>query len=986
MSWPGGGRDGEFGVVTGTPGNDRHIRVEFPAGFLLFSSKTDVLRRVVFPEGARVWVLADASVGVVAGRSEAQGLLTYRITLADQTSRLVAEAGLRSEQAMREVEAAVAERERKEAEVASKAKTAKDEKDRREEARRSAEFAAHAAAEEAARGKAELKAAALGRLYEAFDSDFLGADSVYSDLGDVDIAPAEYEQLKTRYVKDWATATLSEPLDDEQAAAIAASGGDVKVVARAGSGKTRTLITRAIFLQRHCKVSPQQMLLLAFNKKAAAEMRNRLTAVLGGEIPHVMTFHALAYAVVHPEEDILFDDAGADQLGLSSEIQEVIDEHIRSEEHYQAVRDLMLAHFRDDWERIVDRGVQLAISDFMAYRRSLPRESLRGDYVKSFGEREIANTLFENDVQYHYERNHRWNGINYRPDFTIARPGGGVIVEYFGLEGDPDYDEMSEAKRRYWTERTGWTLLEYTPADLVRSGVEGFRKVLLEDLARHGVGTRPKSEEEIWQEIRHRAVDRFTGTIKNFVGRCRKLNLSPDELESLVDQHRPSVAMRSEGLFLDVARSVYAGYVRRLKEQGQEDFDGLLWRAAAEVRAGVTRFARDRGRETGDLAKLRFVMVDEFQDFSSMFAAMLEGVRSVNLDVQFFCVGDDWQAINGYAGADLRYFRDFESPFRDGLARQITTNYRSAAVVVRVGNALMHGRGEAAVPRAGAPEGDAWLCYLDSFTPTSFEQGRHEGDDLTPAILRLVRRFLDRGQDVVLLSRRNRIRGYVKYRHQSLGATEGLDRFLHHIRSFLAKEDRDRVTIYTAHRYKGLEKSAVIVLDGVAGSYPLIHPAWIYLRLFGDSLQSIEDEERRLFYVALTRARQSLAILTEKRRTSPFLSDIRGRATINTLQWESLPANASPDDSRVEVRVSGFEVRDQLKDLGFSYEPTGRLWRRTFPENGFSMADLLGQPWVSGCSQITVHDPTGAVLHTVRSPRHTPQGDPELPPELPPAE
>ena len=55
----------------------------------------------------------------------------------------------------------------------------------------------------------------------------------------------------------------------------------------------------------------------------------------------------------------------------------------------------------------------------LRFRRSLPRESLGGEYVKSYGEKVIADFLFEHDIAYKYERNHWWSGINYRPDFTI---------------------------------------------------------------------------------------------------------------------------------------------------------------------------------------------------------------------------------------------------------------------------------------------------------------------------------------------------------------------------------------------------------------------------------------------------------------------------------------------------------------------------------------------------------------------------------------
>src|SRR5699024_4477064 len=96
-----------------------------------------------------------------------------------------------------------------------------------------------------------------------------------------------------------------------------------------------------------------------------------------------------------------------------------------------------------------------------------------------------------------------------------------------------------------------------------------------------------------------------------------------------------------------------------------------------------------------------------------------------------------------------------------------------------------------------------------------------------------------------------------------------LNRFLAHLRNFLPEQDRERVTISTAHGFKGLESPAVIVLDALAGEYPLIHPSWVFLRVFGHSPEVIEAEERRLFYVAMTRASRSLALVTDANRPSP---------------------------------------------------------------------------------------------------------------------
>lgn len=750
-------------------------------------------------------------------------------------------------------------------------------------------------------------------------------------------------------------------LDLEQSAAVAATKGDIQVVARAGSGKTRTLVTRAIFLLKHCRVAPRALLLLAFNKKAAEEMKGRLAQALGEDLPHVMTFHALAHALVHPEETLVFDDASADQLGLSREVQEVIDEHVRSQEYGNLIRDLMLAHFRDDWEHIVDGRFQMTMNEFLAHRRALPRESLKGDYVKSFGEKVIANALFEYGVEYRYERNFRWNGINYRPDFTIfIGTKSGVIIEYFGLTGDTDYDEMSQAKRKFWAGKNEWKFIEFSPEDLAKNGVDAFVQLLLQKLQEAGVSYQRRPEEEIWELVKRRALDGFTAAMKTFVGRCRKGNLSPDNLESMVAGHR--ACSKSESLFLDVGVSVYRGYLQRLAAGKKEDFDGLMWRSVSIVREGRTRFARDKGREQGDVAQMKFVMIDEFQDFSVMFFELVDAIRSANPDAQFFCVGDDWQAINAFAGSDLRFFTDFSQYFRDTSQRYIRRNYRSPKLVVAVGNALMVGRGPAAEPER-SDAGRVRLCKLNEFRPSAAEEALHSGDDITPAVLRLVRRFLDRGQDVVMLSRRNGVPWYVSYNKATEGPPDALVRFQEHVCSFLPEEERECVRVSTTHRYKGLEESAVIVLDAVERSYPLIHPTWMFLRVFGDSIDRIVNEERRLFYVAVTRAKDSLALVTETLTESQYIGDIRRQVRLSSLSWAALPPIPSLDGARFEVRVfNAFDVKDQLKDL-YRWNSAGKYWHRAVLAEGFSVSALLDQPWAKHNVRVEVYSETGELLH-----------------------
>lgn len=844
----------------------------------------------------------------------------------------------------------------------------------------------------------ERHTAMLHEIRQRFNSDFLGATPYFLESCAGIVSEKEFEAEKFSFVKSWVEANT--PLkngskqfpDDEQISAIAAVHGHVQVVARAGSGKTTTLVNRALFLLKHCRIAPSEILILAFNRKAAVEVRRRLLAMIDqsaeleivSEIdrrikdakqksrvhwdeievaaintvasqlkiaqPHIMTFHALAYAIVRPEESLLYNGSEGGSQGLSRAFQQVIDDHLREPAFREKIRELMLAHFREDWDRIVEGRHDQSKEEFLRFRRSLPRESLGGEYVKSYGEKIIADFLFEHDIAYKYERNHWWSGINYRPDFTIfVTPKSGLIIEYFGLCGDHDYDEMSESKRKYWENKSGWILIEFNPFDISSDGAATFLERLKTTLLDQGIQCKRLSEDEIWNRVRDRAIDRFTTASVGFVGRCRKQSLSPPELLDIIKSYSPLSSV--EGMFLDLVYSLYAAYLNRLSSTGEEDFDGLMQRAAQAVEDGVASFQRKSGG--GDLASLRYVCIDEFQDFSDLFYRLLVSIRKVAPQVELFCVGDDWQAINGFAGSDLKFFNEFERYVGKSRRLYISTNYRSANSIVAVGNALMSGLGK---PGSASKKtvGKVLLSDLNNFEPSLIEKQRHPGDIITPAVLRVVNSALAAGIDVVMLCRRNGLPWFVNFQDQSGGSDRGLARYLDLVRSYFPNDLRERISISTAHKYKGLEKPMVIVLDLVARSYPLIHPDWAFSRVLGDSPQKITEEERRLLYVALTRAADTLVVFTEGRSKSPFLEELEREIPLAAVKWADFPPLRGLT-TRLVVKVGNqerrggaptFAIKDFLKASGYQWQSTGWSgWAKSFPSEGFRADILKSEVW-----------------------------------------
>ncbi|MBR8832887.1 MAG: hypothetical protein DSM106950_02290 [Stigonema ocellatum SAG 48.90 = DSM 106950] len=248
------------------------------------------------------------------------------------------------------------------------------------------------------------------------------------------------------------------------------------------------------------------------------------------------------------------------------------------------------------------------------------------------------------------------------------------------------------------------------------------------------------------------------------------------------------------------------------------------------------------------------------------------------------------------------------------------------------------------------------------------EKEEHRGDIFTPAVLRLLNKALKEDKEVVLLSRKNSLNSlpwYVNYaRIQKIPKNCNLDSFLKLLRFQLPEDLRQKVTISTAHKYKGLEKKVVIVLDAVPRCYPLLHPDLMFTRVFGDNIEQVVEEERRLFYVVLTRAVENLFIITETNNRSPFLEDLQKRKTISTLNWSDYPPLLE-STNYITVRVGNQDgrgsnptctIRELLKVEGYRWNTNGwNAWCCIYPIQHFSAQELFAKAmWISRADGIEV--------------------------------
>ncbi len=628
--------------------------------------------------------------------------------------------------------------------------------------------------------------------------------------------------------------TLRNPLTNEQAEAVATDEDATLVLAGAGTGKTSVIVGKVAHLVRNQDVSPDEVLVLAFNRKAADEIRGRLKGDLSAA--HVHTFHSFGRRVIAESESApSLSKLAEDDLALKRAVDTIIGELLNDPEQSKAVIDFIVFHYtpyRSAFE--FDN-----LGEYEEYVRDIELRTLSGDLVKSFEELEIANYLTEHGVEFRYEdpyeiptttRGYR----QYQPDFFL--PGHGIYIEHFALDrnGRPPsgwrgYAEGVEWKRSLHSHH-GSTLVE-THSWQRRQGV--LLETLRTRLEEAGVRFEQVPRQTLVRQLAQEQTSWLAGLLATFLNHVKSGGLSSDTLRA---RARQTGDRRRNESFLDVFEQVRVCYQKLLADQEALDFHDLINLAAEYIREGRWR------------PQYRYVLVDEFQDISAGRMALLQALQGQ--DVAFFLVGDDWQSIYRFAGSDVGLLRDCGDLLGHVEERTLSQTFRFADGILRPSTAFVKRNQEQTqrplLPASGA-EDEGVAVVADS--------------DPAGGVARALQDIgaKARGQQTVLVLGRYRQRRSELLTPQRRGSS--------------------RVDFSTVHGAKGREADYVIVLDLNDGRWgfpskveddPLLE--LVMPPVSGGAFPFAE--ERRLFYVAMTRARNGAYLVTDPVRPSTFVTEL----------------------------------------------------------------------------------------------------------------
>jgi len=663
-------------------------------------------------------------------------------------------------------------------------------------------------------------------------------------------------------------------LNEKQKNAVLSENKRVLVLAGAGSGKTKTVISKLLYLISEKNVKPSSILAITFTKNATNEMLDRLiiasddsntyeafiqnkrvTAIQKEEERRkriqeqpwisnltVRTFHSLCYSILRNNGNPVFDnkfklitDQPPDELDLDRNgisapekpkdiIHKLLILACKDKDYILKLKRYILDYYVD--KIAIDKEINSQLN-----QKQKTYTTLKGETVKSKSERDIADWLYRHNVKYFYEREINLKDFSFKPDFFI--PQADLFLEHVSDRSYP-----MDGKEKQFIEGGRNCVITYEPimnnTNLFNLAME---RIVLGKITGGITEELSLNFEEEFKSY-HDKIQEFLKMVMRLQSMVKAEDI---ETESLLEKSMGNEHERVR-LFYELTVPLIKEYKKYCTNKSFLDFDDLII---------LTIKLLKEHQEVRELYqnRFKFIMVDEFQDVNSLQIKLLDLL--VKQETQLFCVGDDWQSIYGFRGSNVDYIVNFESHYKESEVHKLDVNYRSNQTIVGASNEVIKNNKNQISKEVTA--------FKQAPTKIQIYRSKKLNEDGVEFLVDKVKELYEKGfqkEDILVLYRRTDM--FTPY-------FEGL------------KRERLFVTYKTIHASKGLEAKAVFIIGLSEGSkgFPDIWLDDAIFRVVKDvKYDMLLEEERRLFYVAITRAKDELFLITVLGNESQFVDEI----------------------------------------------------------------------------------------------------------------
>ena len=677
----------------------------------------------------------------------------------------------------------------------------------------------------------------------------------------------EFVERELELQKEFFDSVLDYPLDNQQRDSIVKLEDNCLVISSAGSGKTSTMIGKLLYLVVQRKIQPSRILTITYTHKASEELTQRL---LGTGLS-CMTFHKLAMNIVGKVE------GGMPSIAENTLFVTVFYDLLKNPDFRSAI----LNYLTDYKSLVKDEHEYTSSIEYYKDRRKYGVMALYTDKddrmisTKSEEEKKICSYLTELGIEFKYEEPYEYETLTeeyrqYRPDFTIYYTDAHgeekkIYLEHFAINaskqvprwfGNGMPDGWSAANQRYlegieWKKRThkshNTKLIYTTSADFHKKIV---RQRLESMLTNAGVPIKKQSTDELMDKIfsRNKSMENaLMQMTQSFINLVKANGKSIDDIRKIAESKH---SMRDVFVIDTIMKPLWDSYQEELKRRNEMDFTDVIVKATNYCNEGKWNQSYE------------FILIDEFQDISVDRYRFLQSLRTDLPKTKLYCVGDDWQSIYRFTGSDLSLFSEFSKYFGYTEECKIETTYRFGNPLIDESSKFVQHnplqKKKHVHPRAVNPP-DTQISYM----PYKSNQ------DLQVLMEKMIAR-VPSDKTAYIISR-------YSYDVRVLASPRIRMDYDQNSDNVTLQIAGRKVKFMTIHGSKGLEADYVFVLNCNSGFYgfpSLVSDDPVLDYVLSDQEHYEYAEERRVFYVGITRAKVHTVVLYNENTPSPFVTEM----------------------------------------------------------------------------------------------------------------
>ena len=725
-------------------------------------------------------------------------------------------------------------------------------------------------------------------------------------------------------------------LDEDQRKVVLTDEDYCLVIAGAGAGKTTTVAAKVKYLVEKQNIKPEEILVVSFTNKAVEELKEKIQKQLHIDCP-ITTFHASGNAILHKQNDEKLNIVQSDKLYFI--LEDYFNESVLTNE--KLVDDLVtfFASYCDaPADEIVDKAIlfnKIASSSFTTLKSDLGEYekkiipsgdkkyvTIQNEQLRSNEEVQIANFLYLNNIEYEYEPKYKFNIAGtvkpYTPDFIIRQGDNEAYIEHFGVTQDGYSNrytkEELEKYQKAMHDKVALHKQHGTTLICTCSKYNDGRELtdhLREKLEENGFVLNPKDNKEVMKKISDqdgsRYVRKLINLIDRFIGNFKTNGYTVQQF----DEWQLSANNVRTKLFLRICKECYLEYERYLNKHNAIDFSDMINKSALLLKESETVRSQ---------INFKYIIVDEYQDISRQRFNLVEALHN-NSKAKIIAVGDDWQSIYAFSGSDITLFTKFSEIMGYAELLSITKTYRNSQEVIDIaGNFIQKNvlqirktlkstktitdpviiytydsklKEKGASARSGAIYNQAKAVEVAIEQILEYEK---QSEKKTSSIL-LLGRF---GFDGKNLERS----GLFEYKDYGSKIK-------------CLKYPKLNITFMTAHASKGLGYDNVIVINGKNETYGFPSkieddPVLNYVIKRDNSIDAAE--ERRLFYVAMTRTKNRVYFIAPEENPSEFLLEIKNDYKNVVLKGEWNEEISDQNKFKKSCPICGYPLQHKYKE------------------------------------------------------------------------